>query len=48
MGSILIFVFYVVFQQFGFRVVAIAGGVLPAFAFIGILFLEESPIFAQR
>ena len=48
MGAILIFVFYVIFQQLGFRVVAISGGVLPALAFIGTLFLGESPIFAQR
>ena len=48
MGAILIFVFYVIFQQFGFRVVAISGGVLPALAFTGALFLGEIPIFAQR
>ena len=48
MGAILIFVFYAIFQEFGFRAVAVSGGVLPAFAFLGSLFLGESPIFAQR
>ena len=48
MGAILIFAFYVLFQRFGFRYVVIAGGLLPALAFLGTLCLQESPIFAQR
>ena len=48
MGAILIFAFYVLFQRFGFRYVLIAGGLLPALAFLGTLCLQESPIFAQR
>ena len=48
MGAILIFAFYVLFQHFGFRYVVIAGGLLPALAFLGTLCLQESPIFAQR
>ena len=48
MGAILIFAFYVLFQRFGFRYVVIAGGLLPALAFLGTLCLHESPIFAQR
>ena len=47
-GAILIFVFYVVFNKFGFKAVAISGGVLPTLAFLGTLCLAESPIFAQR
>ena len=48
MGAILIYAFYVLFQRFGFRYVVIAGGLLPALAFLGTLCLQESPIFAQR
>ena len=48
MGAILIFVFYVVFKQFGFRFVVISGGVIPALAFLGTLCCGESPIFTQR
>ena len=47
-GAILIFVFYVIFKQFGFLAVAISGGVLPSLAFLGTLCLRESPIFLQR
>ena len=48
MGAILIFVFYVIFKQFGFKAVAISGGVLPTLAFVGTLCCGESPIFKQR
>ena len=47
-GAILIFVFYVVFNKFGFKAVAISGGVLPTLAFLGTLCCGESPIFKQR
>ena len=47
-GAVLIFIFYIVFKQFGFQYVVIVGGLFPSLAFFGTLRLRESPIFGQR